>query len=175
MKDSIVEVCSIGKPGATTVVMSSPLERCDSLPIALVDDHNYEQPMYSVSRNADTFANLCVIGNPGSFTEVQFSPLNRCDFIYVGRIDDPDYIQPVYNPTVDADTFEVLCRFGDVGMSVSAIIDVLNNCGYVDVGKIIKDELGDINPEIPIGSMYVVHNKVTVVFGNKVVVFTKGK
>ena len=112
-------------------------------------------------------------GNPGMEVTATFSPLDRCDMIDVGSIiTDDDYVQPVYNPTVNPDTFRLLCTLGEVGLTVSAIIDVLENCGYVDVGKIIEDELGD-GSDLPLGSMYVTHNDIRVVFGDKTVIFTR--
>jgi len=115
---------------------------------------------------------VCSFGNPGATTEPCYSPLDRCDCLHVLRVDLPGYEQPVYNVSVNPDTFEVLCSFGNVDMSVSAIIDVLKNCGYVDVGKVIEEELGYI-PDLPVGYMRVVHNGIKVVFGNKIVIFTK--
>ena len=116
---------------------------------------------------------VCSFGNPGATTEPCYSPLDRCDCLHVLRVDLPGYEQPVYNVSINPDTFEVLCSFGKVGMTVSAIIDVLENCGYVDVGEIIRDELGDVDPELPVGSFYVIHNGIKVTFGDKIVIFTK--
>ena len=118
---------------------------------------------------------VCSFGNPGATTEPCYSPLDKCDCLPVSKVDDPDYEQPVYNVSITNDTIGVTCNFGNPGMSTSATIDVLKNCGLVDIGQIIRDELGIVEPpEPPVDdTLYVVHNGIKVVFGNKIVIFTK--